>query len=174
MSCYRRIRVPGATYFFTVNLAHPGSSLLVDRIDELRRAYAMMMQEAPVYSDAIVVLPDHLHAIWTLPPGDHDYSERWRRIKARFTRSVGQKVPRSTSKLNKREAGIWQRRFWEHTIRDEADFQVHLAYCWSNPVQHGLVDNAEDWPFSSFHRDARAGFALADRKEQIAVGNFGE
>ena len=174
MSCYRRIRAPGATYFFTVNLSRRGSTLLTDRIDDLRRAYAAMMLEAPVRSEAMVVLPDHIHAIWTLPPGDHDYSDRWRRIKARFTRAVGQHAPRSASKELKREAGIWQRRFWEHTIRGEEDFQAHMAYCWANPVMHGLVDHAADWRFSSIHRDIRLGLAAPDWQGEAVEGEFGE
>lgn len=174
MSCYRRIRVPGATYFFTVNLARRGSSLLIDHVDDLRRAYGAMMMEAPVQSEAMVVLPDHIHAIWTLPQGDHDYSDRWRRIKARFTRAIGQPAPRSASKQIKREAGIWQRRFWEHTIRGEEDFRQHLAYCWANPVKHGLVEVAADWPYSSIHRDIRLGLAAPDWRGAEMDGEFGE
>ena len=174
MSCYRRIRVPGATYFFTVNLARRRSSLLVEHIDDLRRAYAAMMMEAPVQSEAMVVLPDHIHAIWTLPPGDHDYSDRWRRIKARFTRAIGQRAPSSVSKEIKREAGIWQRRFWEHTIRGDEDFRQHLAYCWANPVKHGLVKASADWPYSSIHRDIRLRLAAPDWRSVEMDGEFGE
>lgn len=174
MSCYRRIRIPGATYFFTVNLAQGGTTLLVDHIDDLRIVYAAMMREAPVFSDAMVVLPDHIHAIWTMPSGDSDYSDRWRRIKARFTRRIGNRFARSGSKMAKREAGLWQRRFWEHTIRNEADYQNHMAYCWGNPVKHGLVERAADWPYSSIHRDIRLGVAAPDWNAKELDGEFGE
>ena len=157
MSNYRRARVPGATYFFTVNLAERGGSLLTDHVDALRGAYLATSMEHPVICDAMVVLPDHLHAVWTLPEGDADFSLRWRKIKARFSRSVGVEVPRSASKVGKRERGIWQRRFWEHLIRDAADYRAHVEYCWGNPVKHGFVARAVDWPYSSIHRDVRAG-----------------
>lgn len=149
MSSYRRLRLPGATYFFTVNLLDRSSTLLVDRIDDLRAAYAATLKEAPWTCHAMVVLPDHVHAVWTLPPGDADFSERWRKLKARFTRRVGNIAHVSPSRTRKREAGVWQRRFWEHAIRDEADFDAHVRYCWENPVKHGYVDAPEDWPFSS-------------------------
>ncbi len=157
MSNYRRFRVEGATYFFTVNLAQRDGTLLTDHIDHLRIAYAQTRLEHPFRCDAIVVLPDHLHAVWTLPAGDADFSERWRKIKARFSRALGGDYMRSPSKVNKRENGLWQRRFWEHCIRDEADFRAHVAYCWSNPVKRGYVERAVDWPYSSVHRDVRLG-----------------
>lgn len=174
MSCYRRMRLPGATCFFTLNLAQPGMGLLTDHIDALRRAYGAMMAEMPVRTEAIVVLPDHLHAIWTLPAGDHGYGERWRRIKARFSRELALQLPRSASKARKRETGIWQRRFWEHTIRDRADFQLHMDYCRGDPVRHGLVAEAADWPFSSIHRDIRQGLIPPDWMPNRLHGRFGE
>lgn len=157
MPNYLRARVPGATFFFTANLANRNSSLLIDRIDILRRAYAATVRDAPLFCDAIVILPDHLHTVWTLPPGDAGFSERWRKIKHRFSRAIGGEFARSSSKQMKREKGIWQRRFWEHVIRDEVDYTRHVEYCWGNPVKHGLVRQAADWPFSSIHRDIRAG-----------------
>ncbi len=157
MSTYRRFRIPGATYFFTANLADRGSTLLVDRIDMLREAFSQTRAERPFEVNAIVVLPDHLHAVWTLPPGDTDYSTRWRLIKARFAHDVGIEMPRSRSKRAKAERGIWQRRFWEHCIRDEADYRAHVAYCWTNPVKHGYVERAVAWPHSSIHRDIKRG-----------------
>lgn len=161
MSRYRRLRVPGARYFFTVVLQDRRSTLLTDHIDALRGAYAATLADMPVFSDAIVILPDHLHAVWTLPDGDSDYPERWRKIKHRFTRSlgagIGRSATRSPSKIRKRDAGLWQRRYWEHMIRDEADYRAHVAYCWGNPVKHGLVHRAVDWPYSSIHRDIRLG-----------------
>ncbi len=157
MPNYRRLRIPSASYFFTVALADRQSQMLTDYIDDLRKAYARTMVRHPLVCDAMVVLPDHIHAVWTLPDGDSDYSERWRKIKHRFSRSVGLHLPRSNSKIAKRETGIWQRRFWEHTIRDEVDYKAHVAYCLGNPVKHGLVTKPADWPYSSIHRDIRSG-----------------
>jgi len=157
MSSYIRTRSPGGSFFFTVALDRRGSDLLVDRIDDLRVAYLRTMADMPLRCDAMVILPDHLHAVWTLPPGDTNYSERWRRIKHRFTRYVGSPPSRNHSRLRKREAGVWQRRFWEHRIRDQSDFVAHVEYCWGNPVRHGLVARAAEWPYSSLQRDIRAG-----------------
>jgi putative transposase len=149
MTHYRRLRLKGATYFFTVCLEDRNARLLTDRIGDLRMAYARTMTELPVFCDAMVVLPDHLHAVWTLPPGDADFSERWRRIKARFARDLP--LPsRSASKMEKRERGIWQRRFWEHAVRGEEELAQLVEYCRVNPVRHGLVAEPGDWPFSSF------------------------
>ncbi len=174
MTNYRRIRTPGTTYFFTVNLADRSSDLLLAQISALRKAYQKTCTERPFVCNAFVVLPDHLHAIWTLPARDADYSTRWRLIKTRFVQQVGGFGPRSASKRSKRERGIWQRRFWEHSIRDEADFRVHMRYCWGNPVKHGLVNRAVDWPFSSIHRDIRAGRVDAEWAGDVADGEFGE
>lgn len=174
MPAYRRLRMPGATYFFTVALADRSSDLLIRRIAYLRRAVGVTMQERPFWCDAAVVLPDHLHMIWTLPEGDADYSTRWGAIKARFTMSVRRAgftpppgLPQVQSgrwagvnpglRYHKGEVAIWQRRFWEHCIRDEADFNAHVRYCWGNPVKHGLVTKSVDWPYSSIHRDRRDG-----------------
>ncbi|MGL5012592.1 MAG: REP-associated tyrosine transposase [Paracoccaceae bacterium] len=155
MTSYRRMRLPGATYFFTVCLEDRASMALTDHIDLLRLAYATTVREMPVTCHAMVVLPDHLHAIWTLPEGDAEFSERWRRIKARFTRYVGFSGARCDSKIVKRERGLWQRRFWEHVVRDEDSLGSAITYCWNNPVKHGLVSDPADWVFSSFHRQMR-------------------
>lgn len=152
MTNYRRLRVPGGTYFFTVCLEDEGSTILTDHIDLLRFAYAKTAAELPVHCDAMVVLPNHLHAVWTLPHGDADFSERWRRIKARFSHALADTPLRCASKVAKRERGIWQRRFWEHWIRDRESFASTVDYCWQNPVRHGLVSNPADWTWSSFHR----------------------
>lgn len=162
MSNYRRFRSEGAIYFFTVALADRGRSTLTDNIDMLRHVYALTARERPFVTDAIVVLPDHVHCIWTLPKADGDFSTRWGAIKSRFTRAIKCRVGfhptnRSQSKIAKGDAGIWQRRFWEHCIRDEADYREHMRYCWSNPVKHGLVEKPEDWPYSSIHRDIESG-----------------
>ena len=174
MTQYRRLRIPGATYFFTLALAQRGDDHLLRHIDALRSAYAATRCEHPFQTDAIVILPDHLHAVWTLPPGDAHFSERWRKIKARFSHDVGKAQPRSRSKVRKREVGLWQRRFWEHCIRDEADYQAHVAYCWSNPVKHGYVNRAVDWPHSSIHRDVRLGRVEPEWCCQVVDGQFGE
>ncbi len=157
MSQYRRFRIPGVTYYFTVNLARRGEQTLTDHIDLLRWSFRATMQEQPVYCDAMVVLPDHIHAVWTLPEGDADFSNRWRKIKARFSHGLGQRRGVSQSKLMKREVGIWQRRFWEHCVRDDASYQLAIEHCLLNPVKHGLVEHPEDWAFSSIHRDLREG-----------------
>ncbi|TIC84745.1 REP-associated tyrosine transposase [Crenobacter intestini] len=162
MTAYRRWRVAGASYFFTVVLAERGSRLLVARIDALREAFACVMHERPFRIDAAVVLPDHLHCIWTLPSGDSDYPERWRRIKVAFTRRVPDLVPPSASRQEKGERGVWQRRYWEHLIRDEADWCHHVDYIHFNPVKHHLVARVRDWPYSSFHRFVAAGVYPAD------------
>jgi putative transposase len=156
MSCYIRPRIPGASVFFTVALADRSKATLVTEVAALREAVWTTRKERPFRIDAWVVLPDHLHAIWTLPEDDVDYSVRWRLIKARFSRGlpVGQL---RDSHVARQERGIWQRRFWERHIRDEADFAAHLRYCWFNPVKHGLVERPEDWPHSSVHREIRLG-----------------
>ncbi len=150
MTQYRRLRLPGATYFFTVCLDDSASTVLTDHIGALRFAYAKTMAERPVRCHAMVVLPNHLHAVWTLPEGDCDFSERWRLIKARFSRAVGLEADRCASKIAKRERGLWQRRFWEHAVRDEAELATLIGYCHLNPVEHGLVTKPGDWPYSSF------------------------
>lgn len=157
MSHYKRLFVPGGTYFFTVNLASRGRTLLTDHISELRAAYGRTAEARPFATRAVVVLPDHLHAVWTLPEGDSDYSVRWKSIKRDFTVLTGIKCNRSDSKVSKGEAGLWQRRFWERCIRDEAEYAACLRYVWGNPVKHGYVRRAVDWPYSSLHRDGRAG-----------------
>jgi putative transposase len=153
---YRRNFVPGATYFFTVTIADRRSSMLTDQIDALRAAFRVTYRERPFAIDAIVILPDHLHVVMKLPDGDTDFSGRWRRIKGSFTSAV---IAQGVSVLRNRrgEFLLWQRRFWEHTIRDECDFERHVDYIHYNPVKHGLVTRVCDWPFSSFHRFVRCG-----------------
>ncbi|MGR3503628.1 REP-associated tyrosine transposase [Pseudaestuariivita sp.] len=153
MTSYRRRFVPGGTYFFTVALAERGSGALVAHIDALRVAWAQTVTERPFHTDAICVLPDHLHAIWTLPEGDADFSTRWRLIKSRMSRAVAAPCARHRSGRLKQERAFWQRRFWEHVIRDGEDLARHRRYIWQNPVRHGLVRDVWDWPHSSIHRD---------------------
>jgi putative transposase len=153
MRTYQRAKIPGATYFFTVNLAERhNNDLLTRHIDVLREAFIVTRKAHPFSIEAIVVLPDHLHALWKMPENDSDFSMRWRLIKAHFSRMLppGERV--SPSRARKGERGIWQRRFWEHVIRNEQDLQNHLDYIHYNPVKHGHVKNAIEWPHSSFHR----------------------
>jgi putative transposase len=157
MPNYRRAWVPGGTYFFTVAIAERSTSLLVDRIDDLRAAFRAAHAARPFVIDAIVILPDHLHCLWTLPVGDADYSVRWAHIKTAFSRRVPKLERLRASRVMKRERGLWQRRYWEHLVRDEDDFRHHVDYIHFNPVRHGLVVSARDWPYSSFHRFVRDG-----------------
>jgi putative transposase len=153
MTEYRRAYIPGATWFFTVNLAERrGNRLLVDKIDSLRLAFAYVRQRRPFRMEAVVILPDHLHCIWTLPPDDLDFSTRWNVLKGHFSRTIekGERISRSREK--RRERGLWQRRFWEHLLRDQVDFNNHVDYIHWNPVKHGWVKQVADWPYSSFHR----------------------
>jgi putative transposase len=139
MPDYRRNRVPGGTFFFTVNLLDRRSNLLVARIDALRNAVRQVRARAPFHIDAWVVLPDHMHCLWTLPQGDADFPGRWRAIKTAFAKSLPTGEPRSPVMTGRGERGIWQRRYWEHTIRDDRDFAAHMDYTHFNPVKHGLV-----------------------------------
>jgi len=157
MTFYRRNLVPGGTFFFTVNLAERKRSLLTERLASLRLAFRQTRQRHPFSIDAIVVLPDHLHAIWTMPEGDADYATRWRLIKTMFSRSLAKTERISESRRAQGERGIWQRRYWEHTIRDEADFARHVDYIHINPLKHGLVHRVRDWAPSSFHHFVKRG-----------------
>jgi putative transposase len=175
MPDYRRNRVPGGTFFFTVNLLDRRSSLLVSEIVRLREAVAHTLRERPFHIDAWVVLPDHLHAMWTLPEGDDDYSGRWRAIKKRFSWAMPSIEARSQVQLGRAERGIWQRRFWEHTVRDERDFAAHMDYIHINPVKHGVASFPASWPFSSFHRAVRQGLYPAHwHLDHDPAGEWGE
>ncbi len=162
MPNYRRHLVPGGTYFFTLNLLDRRSRLLVDHIDVLRAAVRTVRARAPFHIAAWVVLPEHLHCIWTLPPDDADYSGRWHALKTLFATAMPPTEPRSAARLRKGERGIWQRRFWEHTIRDDRDYAAHMDYVHFNPVKHGLAARAADWPYSSFHRCVARGLYPED------------
>jgi putative transposase len=119
-------------------------------------------------------LPDHLHAVWTLPPGDSDFSTRWRLIKSRFARALPMQERLNAARKARGERGIWQRRFWEHSIRDDADCARHVEYCHINPLKHWLVARVRDWPYLSFHRDVRAGLFPEDWGGDIeTTGDFG-
>ncbi|MES2534807.1 MAG: transposase [Pseudomonadota bacterium] len=157
MSAYLRNRVPGGTYFFTVNLLDRRSRLLVDHIDALRAAVRQVRARRPFHIDAWVVLPDHMHCVWTLPLGDTDYSARWKAIKIAFAKSLPKTERLSAVRTRRGERGIWQRRFWKHTIRDERDYAAHVDYVHVNPFKHELVTQVAEWPYSSFHRLVKAG-----------------
>jgi len=167
MSNYRRNYIKGGSYFFTVVTEKRRAILNSDLAREcLRNAFRHCMQELPIKIDAMVMMPDHIHAIWTLPDNDLDYSKRWGIIKKHFTQSWldqgGSEVSLSKSKQKYRRRGIWQRRFWEHTLRDQTDYNQHFDYLHYNPIKHGLVKNLSDYPYSSFHRYVNQGVYKED------------
>ena len=162
MPNYRRWRYPGGTYFFTVNLADRRSDLLVRHISHLRRVLSKVRHDHSFDIVAAVILPEHLHMISSLPPGDADFSTRWALIKAGFSRGIAPGECRSASRVHKGERGLWQRRFHEHLCRDEDDLSAHVDYIHFNPVKHRLVARPMDWPYSSIHRYIRRGGLRAD------------
>ncbi len=176
MSRYRRAKIEGGAFFFTLTLADRSSDLLVRQIDRLRRAYKVVQERRPFETIAICILPDHLHALWLLPDGDADFASRWNLFKSGFSRGLPAAGSRSASKMAKREKGIWQRRYWEHAIRDDADLERHVDYIHYNPVKHGLVSRVGDWPHSSFHRYVERGILPADwgGDAMDVRGRFGE
>lgn len=159
---YRRCWVPGGTYFFTVNLADRKTDHLTRHIDVLRAAFRQVQRTHPFEITAMVVLPEHLHAIWVMPNDDYDFAGRWSLIKSRFSRQLPKDEWISRSREAKRERGVWQRRYWEHLIRDEEDLQRHVDYIHINPVKHGYVKRVADWPYSSFHRYVQTGQLTPD------------
>ena len=170
MPNYRRLKLKGGCYFFTVCLGDRKAQTLTDNIEDLRAAWHWTKRHKPFVSPAWVILPDHLHCIWKLPAGDDDYASRWGLLKGHFTRTLTARGL-APSGRRARERGVWQRRFWEHAIRDDHDLAAHMAYIRRNPVHHGLVASAEDWPHSSFQTgdlgpawasDALAAFTLPD------------
>jgi putative transposase len=172
---YRRHRVEGATYFFTVNLLDRKSRLLIEQIAVLRQVVARVRVLMPFYIDAWVVLPEHMHCLWTLPEGDGNFPKRWQAIKTAFSRSIPPGEALSISRRARGERGIWQRRYWEHTIRDERDYGSHMDYIHFNPVKHGLAARAAEWEFSSFHRCVKQGMYPADwTSVDDTVGDRGE
>ncbi len=162
MSCYRRAKTKSGAYFFTVVTYRrqkflcdePVRNALRDSIRETRAIY-------PFTIDGWVLLPDHLHCMWTLPPDDNDFGKRWAMLKRFVTKRCGPTLQRdawmNTCKRRRHESTLWQRRFWEHLIRDETDYIRHMDYLHHNPVKHGLVQQVKDWPFSTFHRHVRNG-----------------
>jgi putative transposase len=175
MTSYRRNFIPGATYFFTVNLANRRLPLLIENVGELRHAFRYARLRHPFAIDAIVILPDHLHAVWTLPQGDADFATRWRLIKSAFSRRISADEQVTPSRAHKGERGIWQRRYWEHTVRDEQDYVRHVDYIHFNPVKHNHVEDVSQWPYSTFHRFVKLGlypenWAIKSRDEEVAFG----
>ncbi|MCE5232471.1 MAG: transposase [Mizugakiibacter sp.] len=162
MPRYVRAFIPGGTFFFTVALLERRRRLLTEHIDLLRQALADVRRARPFRLDAIAVMPDHLHCIWTLPPDGADFSSRWHAIKAGFSRGIPAGERLSERRRKKGERGIWQRRFWEHAVRDERDFERHADYIHCNPVKHGHVSRAADWQFSSFRRFVERGIYATD------------
>ena len=157
---YRRAKIEGAAYFFTVVTYQRKRFLCTpDNAECVRQAFREVMRHHPFQIDAFVLLPDHLHCIWTLPPQDRDFSTRWRLIKSHFSRGCRAACPSAitASRRKKQEQAIWQRRFWEHWLRDDEDFDRHVEYIHYNPVKHGLAPATRDWPYSSFHRYVRDG-----------------
>ncbi len=169
MPNYRRNLTPGGTFFFTVNLLDRRSDLLVTQIEALRTAVRQTHRRAPFQIDAWVVLPDHMHCLWTLPPGDTDYPARWRAIKTAFSKALPASERRSAVMVRRGERGIWQHRYWEHTIRDERDYTAHMDYTHFNPVKHGHVSHPAEWPHSSFRRCAAAGLYPIDWSDPEAA-----
>ena len=175
MVLYRRNFIPGGTYFFTVTLFDRRSSVLTDNIDALRNAFRTARNERPFEVDGIVILPDHVHAVMKLPLDDSDFAGRWRRIKGHFSSALlhaGVDIARHSNG----ELALWQRRYWEHTIRNEDDFERHIDYVHFNPVKHGYVRRVGDWPHSSFHLYVRAGLLPGDWAGEVGEGAdaFGE
>jgi len=180
MSRYRRADTPGATYFFTVvTYRRRGFLCDPDVITALREAIHKVRAQYSFAIDGWVLLPDHLHAIWTLPPGDANFALRWQQIKRHVTLRCGARLHQaawmSESKTRHRESTLWQRRYWEHRIRDETDFERHMDYLHYNPVKHGLVQQVIEWPYSSFHRHVAAGIYSSDwGMVDSPAGKFGE
>lgn len=158
MPNYRRVWQPGGTYFFTVNLLDRyHNDLLVRYIDTLREVIQNVRKRHPFKIHAWVVLPDHMHCIIELPQNDSDYAVRLRLIKQGFSKEIPCIEPISAARRSRGERGIWQRRYWEHLIRDEEDFRAHMDYVHINPFKHGLVSCVVDWPYSTFHRLVKMG-----------------
>ena len=175
MATFRRLHVPGGTYFFTVNLADRRGTLLTSYIGMLRAAFVETKSLRPFTIDAIVILPEHLHCIWTLPQGDTDFSGRWRSIKAGFSKRLHAETPVVSAPRGERGSLVWQPRFWEHVIRDPEDLARHLDYIHYNPVKHGHAVRPLDWPYSSFKRYVRWGvYPCSWGCNEDIHGEFGE
>lgn len=163
MPDYRRARYPGGTWFFTVNLLQrAGNDLLVRHIDDLGRVVARVRSAHPFAIHGWVVMPGHLHCLISLPENDTDFALRWRLIKGGFSQAIPANERRSSVPQRRGERAVWPRRYWEHLIRNEADFSAHMDYLHFNPVKHGLVKRVADWPYSTFHRLVERGIYPPD------------
>lgn len=171
---YRRARVPGATYFFTVNLVNRTKGILIEEIISLRRAFHICKAKYPFKLLAYVILPDHLHLMMSLPENDSNYSIRLSMIKSMFSKQIHCSEAITAIRKKKRERGIWQRRFWEHLIRDDLDFEHHVNYIHFNPVKHGYVTKGSDWEYSSIHNYIKKGRITKDWGWYETSDNFGE
>lgn len=143
---------PGSAYFFSAHLRDHHSRLLVEQAQVLRLAFRVAQQARPFRVNAIVVLPDHLHGVWTLPEGDEDGHRRWLQIQAVFDRQLPGQPPRAMVRRDRCARPLWHNDFREHRLVDAEDVQRHIAYVHQNPVKHGLVREAAEWPYSSIHR----------------------
>jgi putative transposase len=161
MGNYLRTWQPGGTFFFTLTLADRKCALLTEHIDLLREALRQALRRRPFRIDAMVVLPEHLHLLCTLPPADTDYATRIAHLKAGFSRALPPEC-RAPARRSRRELGVWQRRYWEHTIRNDQDLLAHVDYIHYNPVKHDHVDQVCDWPWSTFHRFVAQGLLPLD------------
>jgi putative transposase len=172
MPQYTRAYIPGGTFFFTVALLERRRALLTEHSEILGKVFRRVQVQRPFSMEAIVVLPDHLHCLWVLPPEDADFSTRWRLIKTAFARQIAKGERLSPRRKAKGERGIWQRRFWEHAIRDESDFARHVDYIHFNPVKHGYAQHPSNWPYSSFHRYVRRGVLPLDWAAGPEIGEL--
>jgi len=169
---YRRVWIPGGTFFFTVVTANRARILCEPTARwHLRAAFRKCQDTRPFETLAVVLLPDHIHALWRLPKGDADYATRWAMIKGIFTRTWlaggGDEASTSFARRWRRRRGVWQPRFWEHAIRDERDLARHIDYIHLNPVKHDLAPSPAAWPWSSFHRHVRTGTYPQDWNPEI-------
>jgi putative transposase len=158
MTRYRDNRVPGMTYFFTVRLLDRKSSLLTDHISAFGEAMRQARIRKPFHVDAWVVLPNHAHAIWTLPPGDHDCSTRWRAVKIAFSKALHKTGLALPGPAGASENAIWERHYRDYRVGDDDEYATLVDYVHSNPMRHGLCEQAAEWPWSSLHRFVAAGF----------------
>jgi putative transposase len=163
---YRRLQVKGGIYFFTVALQDRKSTLLTQYIRVLQKSWKSVQVKRPFKTIAYVILPDHFHAVWQLPEDDNDFPTRLRLIKRQFTKNVV--VMNSVFSKNKRnEYNIWQKRYWEHMIRDERDYENHINYIHYNPIKHKYVKRTRDWPYSSFMKFVNQGIYKLNWSDNI-------
>lgn len=154
MPTYRDNRVPGGTFFFTVHLLDRGSTLLTEQFSAFGEAMRLARTRRPFHVDAWAVMPDHAHAIWTLPPGDHDCASRWRAVKIAFSKAL-----RKTGRQDASASTVWERHYRHYRVGDDADYALLVDYLHNDAMRHGHCEQARDWPWSSLHRFISAGHA---------------